>query len=139
MGTITVRAVRRSLDPLREFAAAAAAEAGLGVQETAVVILAVEEACSNVIDHAYAGVGDGEIEVCCDARAGELTIRIRDRGAPFDITTVRAPVLGPNLDERPVGGLGVHLIRELMDEVRFESSAAQGNLLTLVKRASGKS
>jgi serine/threonine-protein kinase RsbW len=125
------------LEAMREFAAAAAAAAGLGVREIAAVRLAVDEACANIIEHAYRGVSGGRIEISCDAQPGRLTLLLRDQGRAFDLAAVRAPAMSANPDEREVGGLGVFLIRKLMDDVRLERSAQGDNLLTLVKRASG--
>lgn len=132
---ITVPAERRSIEGVRECVRASAAAAGLPSGDTTKAILAVEEACVNIIDHAYAGRAGGPIEVSCEPGAGLLTIRIRDQGRTFDPTLAPAPDLGRNIGERSVGGLGIHLIRSLMDEVRFEAPAGGGNLLTLVKRA----
>lgn len=126
-----------NLEAIREFAAAAGAEAGLSGREIAAVRLAVDEACSNIIEHAYRGLSGGRIEISCDAQAGWLTLRVRDHGAAFDLNAVREPAASGNPDERDVGGLGVFLIRNLMDEVRLERTESGDNLLTLVKRAAG--
>jgi serine/threonine-protein kinase RsbW len=127
----------QNLDSIRDFVGEAAEQAGFSGKEVYAVQLAADEACSNVIEHAYAGIPDGVIDVSCDVANDQLTITIHDRGKEFDISSVRKPNLSRNLSEREVGGLGVFLIYKLMDEVHFESSGESGNTLTMVKRKSG--
>ena len=102
--------------------------------DTYSVELAVDEACTNIIEHAYRGSHDGEIECTCDARDDDLTIILRDHGRPFDVASVPEPDLKADLEDRKVGGLGVFLIHKLMDDVRFEPLGKSGNVLTMVKR-----
>ena len=73
------------------------------------------------------------IEITCTDAKDRLTVMIRDHGQPFDPDKAPAPNLEADLEERPVGGLGVFLIKRLMDEVRYEMLGEAGNLLTLVK------
>jgi serine/threonine-protein kinase RsbW len=94
--------------------------------------LAIEEACCNVIEHAYDGEG-GEFCVCVEARDRDVVITVRDQGKPFDPDSVPAPDMHLPLDERRIGGLGLHLIYQLMDEVKFEFRNGT-NTLTMVKR-----
>jgi serine/threonine-protein kinase RsbW len=74
------------------------------------------------------------MEIGCGVRGDELIITMRDHGLPFDPASVKPPNLTADLSERQIGGLGVYLMRKLMDEVRYESLRDDGNLLTLVKR-----
>jgi len=94
--------------------------------------LAVEEACMNVIEHAYGGKG-GEVTVCFEVDGADVQITVTDHGKPFDPDQVAMPDLSKPLEERPVGGLGIYLMQQLMDEVEFEFSA-EGNRLRMVKR-----
>ena len=121
------------LDVIREFAGQAAGDIGMDETEVCAVQMAVDEACSNIIEHAYREQG-GEIEVTCDCRDDVLTITLRDHGEPFDPSSVPEPDLTCDLDERKVGGLGVYLMRQLMDEVKYEQHSDTGNVLVLVKR-----
>ena len=122
------------LDEIRAFAAQAARDAGLQDSEVHAVVLAVDEACSNIVEHAYRGKKKGEIECTCDADAEALTIILRDHGRPFDLTRIPEPDLDTDLRHRQVGGLGIFIMKKLMDEVRFEVLGKSGNVLTLVKR-----
>ena len=97
------------MDTIRGFASRAARDAGMDDSETYAVELAVDEACTNIIEHAYQGESRGEIECTCDSNDTCLTVVLRDHGKPFDPSTVRLPDLDANIDDRVVGGLGVFL------------------------------
>lgn len=122
------------LDALRQFAVQAAREVGLDEEAICAVEMAVDEACSNIIEHAYRCAETGDIEFTCACDDDALTIILRDHGRPFDMETVPAPDISAALEDRPVGGLGVFLIHKLMDEVRYENLGASGNVLTMLKR-----
>jgi len=94
--------------------------------------LAVEEACANVIEHAYGGKG-GDLVITFAARGRDVVLTLRDHGRPFAPEEVVAPDIGLPLTKRRIGGLGLHLMYSLMDEVHFDF-AAGGNTLVMVKR-----
>ncbi len=95
------------------------------------VTLAVDEACQNIIRHAYKDLPEGEIVVEIIREDGKLIIFLKDFAPTIDPKTVRPR----NLEDIRPGGLGTHLIREIMDEVAFlEPPLAGGNVLRLVKR-----
>ncbi len=121
------------LDAIREFATQAARDAGMDDSAIYAIQLSMDEACTNVIEHAYEGMDGGEIECTCDSDDKNLTIIIHDHGKSFDPSTIALPNLDADLDSRPVGGLGVFLMKKLMDEVRFEPMGASGNVLTMIK------
>ena len=133
MRTAIFQASYKYLEDMRQFAAQAAKDAGMDDAEVYVVKLAVDEACTNIIEHAYGVENEGEIECTCDAEDDRLTVILRDHGKPFDPSSVTEPDLSSGLEKRPLGGLGVYLMRQLMDEVRYESFGEAGNLLTMVK------
>jgi serine/threonine-protein kinase RsbW len=95
--------------------------------------MAVDEACTNIIEHAYGGEGRGDIECTCQIDSDGLTVRLCDHGRPFDPSSVPEPDINAGLEERREGGLGLFLIRKLMDEVHFEFTPESGNVLTMVK------
>lgn len=123
-----------SLAAISEFVARAAQAAGLDARAVYQVELAVDEACSNIVQHAYGGEGHGDIEVTCRISSDGLTVMLRDYGRPFDPTGVAPPDLHASLEDRDLGGLGLYFMRQLMDEVHFEFTLDSGNLLTMVKR-----
>ncbi len=122
-----------SLNTVREFVGEVAREIGMDDSEVYAVQLAVDEACSNIIEHAYGGQNRGEIECSCAVNGEKLTVILRDHGKPFDPASIAAPDLSSGLKERQVGGLGLFLMRHLMDEVHFEAQGEAGNVLTMVK------
>ena len=123
-----------SLAAVGEFVTHAAEAAGLNARAVYAVQLAVDEACANIIEHAYGGEGRGDIECTCIVNKNGLTVILRDYGRPFDPTSVPEPDLCASLEDRKVRGLGLYFIRQLMDQVRFEFTADSGNVLTMVKR-----
>ncbi|PKN94449.1 MAG: hypothetical protein CVU44_05025 [Chloroflexi bacterium HGW-Chloroflexi-6] len=125
-----------ALDDIREFAAQAARQVGFDEKDVYNVQLAIDEAASNIIEHAYEGVPDGVIEVFIKIAPGTLTMVLRDWGQTFVPDSVVEPDLDASLEDRAVGGLGLFFIHKLMDEVRFEFSPDGGNTLTLVKHCS---
>ncbi len=137
MSTFTFDASFDSLDEIREFVGEAARRGGFSDKEIYSIQLAADEASSNIIEHAYAGVGNGKIEIDCSISETELKIVMRDHGRSFDPSTVPEPNVKADLSERKIGGLGMYLMRKLMDDVSYESSADAGNVLTMIKRTGG--
>jgi serine/threonine-protein kinase RsbW len=113
----------------------AAQSAGLDERSTYQVETAVDEACSNIIEHAYGGENRGEIEIECICTPGELTIRLCDTGRPFDPGEIQVPDLTLSLEDRPDHGLGLFFMHRWMDSIRFDISKTGGNILTMVKKA----
>lgn len=130
-----VRPARRDqLPALLAFVAQACDRASLAAEDAWAVRLAAEEACSNVIDHAYASRADGgPVTIRLTSDGARATITISDEAPAFDPASLPAPDLAAPLDARHPGGLGWHLIRQVMDEVRHEHGT-DGNTLTLVRR-----
>jgi serine/threonine-protein kinase RsbW len=93
--------------------------------------LAVEEACANVIEHAYSGKG-GELVITFTVRGRDVVLAVLDHGRPFAPEQVVAPDMNMPLTQRRIGGLGLHLMYQLMDEVRFDF-AEGSNTLVMVK------
>lgn len=98
--------------------------------------LAVDEAATNVIEHAYHGAEDRRLELRFDDRSDELRIEIVDTGAGVDVRQLPQVDLGRYASERRHGGLGVHLMEKIMDSVTFRRSARR-NVCRLVKRKDG--
>jgi serine/threonine-protein kinase RsbW len=134
---LTVPGQFEQLAQIAEFVTRAAREAGLTEDDVFHVEMAVDEACSNIIEHAYAD-RIGDIDLACTSSApGAFEITIRDSGRPFNPDAVAAPGPGASADLEDLneGGLGLYFMRKLMDEVRFEMVAGQGNTLTMTKRS----
>ena len=134
MPSFTFPARFEFLDEIREFVADVARANDFTEKEIYSLQLAADEAASNIIEHAYEGVSDATFEVTCDMQGSALVITMRDHGKPFDISNVKQPDIKADLSERQIGGLGIYLMRKLMDEVHYESNSRTGNLLTMIKR-----
>jgi len=102
------------------------------------VILSVDEVLANVIRHAYGGkegkVESGKIRVTVSDRGERAEIVIQDEGPCFDPRSIPAP----ELPSRKPGGLGIYLVRSLMDEIDYEALKPRGNRLRLIKYKKGK-
>lgn len=122
------------LDEIREFVAQVAHEGGFTDKEIYSLQLAADEAATNIIEHAYEGISGADFDVACEMSGDTLTITMRDTGKPFNPSNVRQPNLKADLSERQIGGLGVYLMRKLMDEIHYVSNPKTGNLLTMIKR-----
>ncbi len=133
MPAFTFPARFEALDAVRELVAAVARENGFDEKEVYSLQLAADEAASNIIEHAYAGETDATFEVACYMQGDALVIAMRDEGRSFDMANVKDPDLKTDLNDRQIGGLGIYLMRKLMDEVRYQSSPS-GNLLVMTKR-----
>lgn len=124
----------RFLSVVRLAVAGAAARAGLGVGEADDLKVAVSEACTNAIEHAFPGMDEGGamMLVRMAVRQGELRVEVVDEGAGFD--PKRLPQTPPEERDLEEGGLGLYLMHGLMDEVKVESAPGSGTKITLVKR-----
>jgi serine/threonine-protein kinase RsbW len=99
---------------------------------------AVDEACTNIIEHAYEAEGVGDIQCTCQVDSDRLTIILIDHGKSFDPDKIQDPDLTVPLEERQSNGLGLFFIRRFMDEVHFQFIPGKENILTLVKRKEKK-
>jgi serine/threonine-protein kinase RsbW len=134
MPTIQFAAKFEFLDEIREFVGAIARENGFSDRDVYNIQLAADEAASNIIEHAYEGITDGVLEISCNARGNTITLVLVDHGESFDPSDVPAPDLTADLSERKIGGLGIFLMRKLMDEVHYQSNSDKSNTLTMIKR-----
>ncbi len=119
--TLTLPASTQSLEAVRRFVSACAADAHLSERDVEQVTLAVDEACTNVVKHAYRGNADETFKVSVVVDAERFTVRICDTGAAFAPAEYHTPNLVQAVKARRRGGLGVHLMRRLMDQVEYHS------------------
>ena len=97
------------------------------------VNLALEEILVNTVSYGYADPRDHCIDIEIAITDGELIVRVEDDARPYDPTVPPAPDLSKALEERPVGGLGIHLMRALFDGVEYRRHESR-NVLVLRKR-----
>lgn len=137
--TLRVPGRFESLAEIADFITRVARDAGFDEDDVFHVQMAVDEACSNVVEHAYGPNAAGDIVIACRVDgSGDLRVDITDTGRPFNPDSVPEPQIGADLldlDEMKVGGLGLFFMRKLMDEVTFHFDEHAGNRLTMVKRS----
>lgn len=129
------------LAEIRGFLTTALTELGLSPAVDACV-LAVDEVCANLVEHADAGTFPGPTRVTVCRSDGDAIIVVEDRGRPFDPADAPAPDLSADWEDRPVGGLGWFLVKQMVDDISYESTpVADGllNRLTLIKRGAARS
>ncbi len=130
---LTIPGDARYLAMMRAVVAEAITVAGFGPETGKQVVLGVCEAVSNIISHCYCGECK-PITVRCLIASDRLEIHLRDYGPKPD----PAKLKGRELDELRPGGLGLHIIRQIMDEVDWDFSPAEGTELKLVKYKPGR-
>lgn len=133
MKTVKFAAKFEYLDEIREFVGGIARSGGFSDKDVYNIQLATDEAASNIIEHAYEKIPDGMLELSCGVRDDAITIILTDRGESFDPSEIPLPDLKADLSERKIGGLGIFLMRKLMDEVHYEAKSNKGNVLTMIK------
>jgi anti-sigma regulatory factor (Ser/Thr protein kinase) len=112
---------------------------GLEVDRRAEVVLAVDEACANAIRHAYRGREDGVVEMVLGLTPEWIEIIVSDEGTPCpEECSEFKPIERPEDHELVPGGLGVKLIHEVFDEVRFCPGTSRGNCVTMRLRRRGE-
>jgi serine/threonine-protein kinase RsbW len=123
----------QNLAAIGEFVVKIATDQGFSSKEVYAIQTAVDEACANIIDHAYKGENLGEIKITITSFPDRIEIFIEDTGESFAPEEVPAPDITSPLEIRKERGLGVFFIRKLMDEATFDCSSEDCNTLTLVK------
>ncbi len=113
-------------------------DTALGQQTIFLMTLVMEELVTNVILHSIGDGGTGRILLRVSRRAGSLWLELRDDAPPFDPCSVAPPDVTLGIDERQVGGLGVYLVRTLMDECSYARVGSE-NVVRLRKALGGRS
>jgi len=119
---------------MRGFFFSVCRENGIGDETAKMLNLAIEEWVANVINYAYPKGSRGHVEMTADVEDGLLTLVIKDHGVAFDPTQYKEADTEAGLKEREIGGLGIHLVRTIMDTMDYERTADGYNVLTLTKR-----
>lgn len=129
---IRVKAVLENLERIIDFVLSCARNWGVGEEKISDIHLAVDEACTNIIEYAYPRSQVGDIEIICSRSGEEFSIILRDRGRPFNPLNSPQPDLKLDLDRRPVGGLGIFLMEKFSDRLRYHRENGV-NRLEIVK------
>ena len=130
---LRVKSKTENLSVIRDFVSANALNAGIPMTKVEDIMLAVDEACTNIIKHAYKLSPEGEIKISIDYNKEKFTITIIDYGKSFQPETVPLPDLQKYYREHKVGGLGIYLMKSLMDDVKYTSVPGKYNQVLLSK------
>jgi serine/threonine-protein kinase RsbW len=127
------------LDELRDFVEAAAAQWELKREDAFAFKLAMEEICINIIQHGYAGRIPGFLSLSFEKEPDKARLIIRDDGQYFHPDQAEIPDLEAHWENRKVGGLGIYLVKKLMDNVSYSRMKEKGNQLILEKNIASNS
>ncbi len=132
---MTIKAATGQLAAVREFIAKRAEEFGFNEKQISDIRLAVDEACTNIIKHAYDYDESKKVEIKTGYRNDRLWVSLSDTGEAFKPENYSKPDLRKQMKSRKRGGVGVYLIKKLMDEVEY-SQEADVNVIRMYKNRS---
>lgn len=131
--TRTIKSQTEHLLEIREFVSAAAHQFGFSDEEASKIVLAVDEACTNIIKHAYQNDPNKDIHVSIRTSKGVFEVLIEDQGKSFNPLAIKPPDLQQHLQQYRRGGLGVYLMKTLMDEVEYNLIPGKKNVVRMTK------
>ena len=123
-----------ALKELRDFTESAANHSGLKHDDVFAFKLAADEVCANIIQYGFEGREPGLLSLSFDVKDDKATLIVRDNGKYFSPDQVQSPDLEADWDEREIGGLGIHLVKELMDNVTYNRTDEGVNQFFLEKK-----
>lgn len=129
---INISASTRNLSEARNFITAHAESYGFPADQIADIRLAVDEAVTNIIKHAYQGDTSKEINITLECNDKELCVSLTDTGKNFEFETYKLPDIKTQIEQKKRGGMGVYLIHSLMDNVSYTRKGKK-NRMTMCK------
>ena len=130
---LSVKSATDNLAQIREFMKETALESGFSEDVTGKIVLAVDEACTNIIKHAYKYSPEGNIIISVKFADSKFEISITDEGSHFNPISIPEPDIQEYYKQKKIGGLGMFLIKKLMDEVKYSTLTGNKNQVILVK------
>ena len=131
MKEMTVAARLENIEVVTAFIDAFLEDADCPVKTQMQIDVAVDEVMSNIAHYAYPD-GEGTVTVSIEEKENTVQIFFRDSGIRYDPLTAKAPDLSLSAEDRPIGGLGIHMVKKMMDAVSYRYENGQ-NMLTLQK------
>jgi serine/threonine-protein kinase RsbW len=128
-----IQSQTEKLSLVRDFVGAAAQQFGFDEESTGKIMLAVDEACTNIIKHSYEYVPNKDIDLEIRTNGKKFEIVITHRGKSFDPNAIKSPNMREYLSHFQRGGLGMHLMRSLMDKVEYKTFPDSINRVHLIK------
>ena len=130
---LIVRSSTDNLATIRSFIKKFSLQVGFDEDTSNKIILAADEACTNIIKHAYKYSKTGKININVSFNNKKFRISITDEGTHFNSKSIKEPDLKKYYEEKRIGGLGMFLMKKLMDEVLYSEPNAKKNKVTLIK------
>lgn len=130
---ITIACDTKCLPDVRKFISDVLSKNNLDDVESHKIVLAVDEICANLIIHANNSDPDKKLNVSCEVKNDQVTCTIKDKGKTFDITKYKEPSMDHIITTGRKGGLGLILVRRIMDDIQF-STEKNYNICRLVKK-----
>lgn len=130
---LRIHSQTEKLNLVREFIGEAAREYGFDDEAIGKIMLAVDEACTNIIKHAYGYAPDRTIDLDIQTTGDRFDVVITHGGKSFDPAAVKRPDMKEYFKKYQRGGLGIHLMRTLMDGVEYEALPDSRNIVRLYK------
>jgi serine/threonine-protein kinase RsbW len=131
---LKIKSKTENLSKIRDFIFSNASMVGFSDEAIENIILAVDEACTNIIKHAYNLNPEGEIIIKLKFNGSKLLIELTDYGISFEPEKIPDPDLQKYYQQHKVGGLGMYLMKTLMDEVKYITVQGEYNQVLLTKR-----
>ncbi|MBM4161763.1 MAG: ATP-binding protein [Ignavibacteria bacterium] len=131
--TKTIQSRTDNLLQVREFVLEAARAFGFSDEDASKIVLAVDEACTNVIKHAYHYATNRMIQVVIEPDKERFQVTVIDDGKAFNPATARLPNLKQHLTHYRRGGLGIYLMKTLVDKVEYDYTPGRKNEVRLIK------
>ncbi len=131
--TLKIDSKTDQLIAVREFVSQAAIASGFNEEDVGKIALAVDEACTNVIKHAYNYDTHKKIEVNVTTNSRDFEISITDTGKQFNPAALKTPDMKEYLSKYRRGGLGVYLMKSLMDKIEYNIEPGKHNQVRLIK------
>lgn len=130
---LTIKSKTSYLNKVRDFVSHEAKKFGFSDDEVSKITLAVDEACTNIIKHAYKNASDYPIHLRLNARNNTFEIMIEDQGMPFEPESVKLPDMKEHIKSYKRGGFGMYLMKSLMDKVEYKIQPGIKNSVILTK------
>lgn len=133
---LVVKSSTKNLSEIRNFIMTAAEDFNLSEEDTGKIMLSVEEACTNIIKHAYKNNANGIITIKLNILPKQFEIIIEDNGTHFNPNDIPEPDLAEYHRQKRFGGLGMFLMKKLMDKVTYKTLSGGINTLKMIKTLS---
>ncbi len=131
---LVVKSTTANLISIRKFINGKAKSCGFSSNEIEDIVLAVDEACTNIIEHSYHSKPNFDLEITVSCAKDNFIIKIIDYGETFEPSSIKELNLELYHKQRRVGGLGVYLMKTLMDDVKYTSVKNKYNQVLLTKK-----